>query len=112
LFLSARHFDGDGWIIAGKSSGALLSLQEQRLWVNIIAVRDEGKDQPRVATFVEACQSNAVKQVITRDRDGDHLCSAEDVAPKREHCDGIRGGYFLPSFNARQIWQSQKSNLL
>ncbi|ALK08165.1 MetQ/NlpA family ABC transporter substrate-binding protein [Blastochloris viridis] len=33
-------------------------------WVNIIAVRDEDKDKPWVATFVRAYHSDAVKQFI------------------------------------------------
>jgi D-methionine transport system substrate-binding protein len=33
-------------------------------WVNIIAVRDEDKDKPWVATFVKAYQSEPVKQFI------------------------------------------------
>jgi D-methionine transport system substrate-binding protein len=33
-------------------------------WVNIIAVREEDKDKPWVATFVKAYQSEAVKQFV------------------------------------------------
>jgi D-methionine transport system substrate-binding protein len=33
-------------------------------WVNIIAVREEDKDKPWVATFVKAYQSDAVKQFV------------------------------------------------
>ena len=33
-------------------------------WVNIIAVREEDKDKPWVATFVTAYHSDAVKQFV------------------------------------------------
>jgi len=44
-------------------------------WVNIIAVRDEDKDKPWVATFVKAYQSDAVKQFIAEKFKGAYIAA-------------------------------------
>jgi len=44
-------------------------------WVNIIAVRDEDKDKPWVATFVKAYQSEAVKQFIATQFKGAYVAA-------------------------------------
>lgn len=44
-------------------------------WVNIIAVRDEDKDKPWVATFVKAYQSDAVKAFIARQFKGAYVAA-------------------------------------
>jgi D-methionine transport system substrate-binding protein len=44
-------------------------------WVNIIAVRDEDKDKPWVATFVKAYQSEAVKQFIAEKFKGAYIAA-------------------------------------
>jgi D-methionine transport system substrate-binding protein len=44
-------------------------------WVNIIAVREEDKDKPWVATFVKAYQSDAVKQFIAEKFKGAYIAA-------------------------------------
>jgi len=44
-------------------------------WVNILAVRDEDKDKPWVATFVKAYQSEAVKQFIAEKFKGAYVAA-------------------------------------
>ena len=44
-------------------------------WVNIIAVRDEDKDKPWVATFVKAYQSEPVKQFIAEKFKGAYIAA-------------------------------------
>ena len=44
-------------------------------WVNIIAVREEDKDKPWVATFVKAYQSEAVKQFIAEKFKGAYIAA-------------------------------------
>jgi D-methionine transport system substrate-binding protein len=44
-------------------------------WVNIIAVRNEDKDKPWVATFVKAYQSDAVKQFIAEKFKGAYIAA-------------------------------------
>jgi ABC-type metal ion transport system substrate-binding protein len=44
-------------------------------WVNIIAVREEDEDKPRIATFVKAYQSDAVKQFIAEKFKGAYIAA-------------------------------------
>jgi D-methionine transport system substrate-binding protein len=44
-------------------------------WVNIIAVREEDKDRPWVATFVKAYQSAAVKQFVAEKFKGAYIAA-------------------------------------
>lgn len=44
-------------------------------WVNIIAVREEDKDQPWVATFVKAYHSESVKKFIAEEFKGAYIAS-------------------------------------
>ncbi len=44
-------------------------------WVNIIAVREEDKDKPWVATFVKAYQSDAVKQFVAEKFKGAYVAA-------------------------------------
>jgi D-methionine transport system substrate-binding protein len=56
----------EDWIVKEPADGP---------WVDIIAVRDEDKDKPWVATFVKAYQSAAVKQFIAETFKGAYVAA-------------------------------------